>query len=221
MPLLLLNSFSSSLPVCHFLPLTHAIPTDQCYFRLARLHIRNRTRFRRRRRALLRLRTFNAKKRTKNQKIQKTKPIFGARSVREIQAGLRSQLEQGLQMLLAGPEISSRLCLQLATRIDEVASRRQMHGSLRYRSAQELADRLVVRSRPFCGCTFSRLKRYRWALKLTLNLCGVQHFWCLVSCTPHKPMWIFRNVRAWGMGWGRGGANRPGCSGPRKPFILS
>eukprot|EP00752_Nemacystus_decipiens_P001976 g1899.t1 len=64
-------------------------------------------------------------------------------SVREIQVGLRSQLEQGLQMLLAGPDISSRLRLQLATRIDEVASRRRMHGSLRFRSAQELADRLV------------------------------------------------------------------------------
>lgn len=66
-------------------------------------------------------------------------------SVREIQAGLRSQLEQGLQMLLAGPDISSRLQLQLAMRIDEVAIRRRMHGSLRFRSAQELADRLVVR----------------------------------------------------------------------------
>ncbi|CAM9789556.1 unnamed protein product [Pylaiella littoralis] len=64
-------------------------------------------------------------------------------SVREIQAGLRSQLEQGLQMLLAGPDISSRLQLQLAMRIDEVAIRRRMHGSLRFRSAQELADRLV------------------------------------------------------------------------------
>ncbi|CAM9657808.1 unnamed protein product [Ectocarpus sp. 6 AP-2014] len=65
------------------------------------------------------------------------------RSVREIQAGLRAQLEQGLQMLLAGPDLSSRLQLQLAMRIDEVATRRRMHGSLRFRSAQELADRLV------------------------------------------------------------------------------
>ncbi len=48
-------------------------------------------------------------------------------------------------MLLAGPDISSRLQLQLAMRIDEVAIRRRMHGSLRFRSAQELADRLVVR----------------------------------------------------------------------------
>lgn len=61
-----------------------------------------------------------------------------------MQAGLRSQLEQGLQMLLAGPDLSSRLKLQLAMRIDEVAARRRMHGSLRFRSAQELADRLVV-----------------------------------------------------------------------------
>lgn len=48
-------------------------------------------------------------------------------------------------MLLAGPDISSRLQLQLAMRIDEIAIRRRMHGSLRFRSAQELADRLVVR----------------------------------------------------------------------------
>lgn len=47
-------------------------------------------------------------------------------------------------MLLAGPDISSRLQLQLAMRIDEVAIQRRMHGSLRFRSAQELADRLVV-----------------------------------------------------------------------------
>ncbi|CAM9990458.1 unnamed protein product, partial [Hapterophycus canaliculatus] len=65
------------------------------------------------------------------------------RGEREVQAGLRSQLEQGLQMLLAGPDLSSRLKLQLAMRIDEVAARRRMHGSLRFRSAQELADRLV------------------------------------------------------------------------------
>lgn len=86
--------------------------------------------------------------------------------MREIQAGLRSQLEQGLQMLLAGPEISSRLRLQLATRIDEVASRRRMHGSLRFRSAQELADRLVVRLRPlfFCGCVFPA--KYMWGCRI-------------------------------------------------------
>lgn len=69
-------------------------------------------------------------------------------SVREVQAGLRSQLEQGLQMLLAGPDLSSRLKLQLAMRIDEVAAHRRMHGSLRFRSAQELADRLVVSVHP-------------------------------------------------------------------------
>ena len=57
-------------------------------------------------------------------------------------------------MLLAGPEISSRLQLQLALRIDEVASRRGMHGSLRFRSAQELADRLVVRFPAFLRLCF-------------------------------------------------------------------
>ena len=64
-------------------------------------------------------------------------------SVRETQADLRCILEQGLQVLLAGPDISSRLQLQLAMRIDEIAIRRRMHGSLRFRSAQELAERLV------------------------------------------------------------------------------
>lgn len=62
---------------------------------------------------------------------------------RETQAGLRYNLEQGLQVLLAGPDVSYRLQLQLAMRIDQVAIRRRMHGSLRFRSAQELAERLV------------------------------------------------------------------------------
>ena len=69
--------------------------------------------------------------------------VTSLNSVRETQAGLRCILEQGLQILLAGPDISSRLQLQLAMRIDEIAIRRQMHGSLRFRSAQELAERLV------------------------------------------------------------------------------
>lgn len=105
------------------------------------------------------------------------KTIFRARSVREIQAGLRSQLEQGLQMLLAGPEISPRLRLQLATRIDEVAARRRMHGSLRFRSAQELADRLVVRF-PCFFCVFMPEKSFpcRRALKRS-HLGLVRHFW--------------------------------------------
>lgn len=109
--------------------------------------------------------------------------MFGICSVREIQAGLRSQLEQGLQMLLAGPEVSSRLRLQLATRIDEVASRRRMHGSLRFRSAQELADRLVVRFPMSLRFFFSRVKTCCRALKLR---------------TAGSYVWSFRNILAGG-----------------------
>lgn len=86
-------------------------------------------------------------------------------SVRETQAGLRSNMEKGLQVLLAGPDVSSRLQLQLAMRIDEIAIRRRMHGSLRFRSAQELADRLV-RIGLDNGCTADlRFIMYREALR--------------------------------------------------------
>lgn len=86
-------------------------------------------------------------------------------SVRETQGDIRCYLEQGLQVLLAGPDISPRVKLQLALRVDEIAIRRRMQGSLRFRSAQELAERLVRSGLDSGGTADLRFTMHREALR--------------------------------------------------------
>ena len=116
-------------------------------------------------------------------------------------------------MLLAGPEISSRLQLQLATRIDEVASRRRMHGSLRFRSAQELADRLVVRfpvsQRFVCCLVLGQDMQACASTKYIVPIMGcMYHLFVLYYLTPTSAWSLWVLLAGGGVG-GRG-AKRPG-----------